>query len=220
MSELIVRGGLVVDGTGAPASHADVRVKDGIVAEVGAAGTLDSATAHIIDATDLLVAPGWVDIHTHYDGQATWDPEMTPSSWHGITTVVMGNCGVGFAPRRPGGEQFLIELMEGVEDIPGSALAEGIKWRWETFPEYLDALESMPRVMDVAAMVPHAALRAYVMGERAHEAPNADEIATMAQLTEEALRAGAVGFSTSRTILHRSKHGPVPGHRTGWATRH
>ena len=211
VSELIIRGGLVVDGTGAPATHSDVRVSDGVVAEVAPAGTLDAAGARMIDATDLLVTPGWVDIHTHYDGQVTWDPEVSPSSWHGITTVVMGNCGVGFAPRRPGGEQFLIELMEGVEDIPGSALAEGIDWQWETFPEYLDAVDRMPRVLDVAAMMPHAALRAYVMGERAHEQPSADEIVTMAQLTEEALRAGAVGFSTSRTILHRSKHGLVPG---------
>jgi N-acyl-D-amino-acid deacylase len=211
MSDLIIRGGLVVDGTGAPAAHNDVCVSDGVVAEVAPAGTLDAAGARIVDATDLLVTPGWVDIHTHYDGQVTWDPEVSPSSWHGITTVVMGNCGVGFAPRRPGGEQFLIELMEGVEDIPGSALAEGIDWQWESFPEYLDAVDRMPRVLDVAAMMPHAALRAYVMGERAHEQPTVDEIATMAQLTEEALRAGAVGFSTSRTILHRSKHGLVPG---------
>jgi N-acyl-D-amino-acid deacylase len=211
MTELIIRGGTVVDGTGAPARQADVGVVDGIVTEVASAGSLDSPTAQIIDATGLVVAPGWVDIHTHYDGQVTWDPEVTPSSWHGITTVVMGNCGVGFAPRRPGGEQFLIELMEGVEDIPGSALAEGIDWQWESFPEYLDAVDKMPRVLDVAAQVPHAALRAYVMGERAHELPSADEIAQMAVLAEEGLRAGAVGFSTSRTILHRSKHGLVPG---------
>jgi N-acyl-D-amino-acid deacylase len=211
MTELIIRGGLVVDGTGAPARHADIAVADGRITEVAPAGSLDSASARKVDADGLVVAPGWVDIHTHYDGQVTWDPEVTPSSWHGITTVVMGNCGVGFAPRRPGGEQFLIELMEGVEDIPGSALAEGIDWQWESFPEYLDAVERMPRVMDVAAQVPHAALRAYVMGERAHEQPTADEVGQMARLTEEALLAGAVGFSTSRTILHRSKHGLVPG---------
>ncbi len=212
MSDLIIRGGLVVDGTGAPARIADVGVSDGTVTEVADAGTLSTAHAkRVVDATDLVVAPGWVDIHTHYDGQVTWDPLVTPSSWHGITTVVMGNCGVGFAPRRPGGEQFLIELMEGVEDIPGSALAEGIDWTWESFPEYLDAVDAMPRVLDVAAQVPHAALRAYVMGERAHDEPSTDEIAEMARLTEEGLRAGAVGFSTSRTILHRSKHGAVPG---------
>ncbi len=211
MTDLIIRGGLVVDGTGAPARHADVAVTDGLVSEVAAAGTLSSASAQMVDATGLVVSPGWVDIHTHYDGQVTWDPEVTPSSWHGITTVVMGNCGVGFAPRRPGGEQFLIELMEGVEDIPGSALAEGIDWQWETFPEYLDAVDRMPRVLDVAAQVPHAALRAYVMGERAHELPSVDEVTEMARLAEEGLRAGAVGFSTSRTILHRSKHGLVPG---------
>jgi N-acyl-D-amino-acid deacylase len=211
MTDLIIRGGTIVDGTGAPAHQADIAIANGVVAEVGAAGTLGSPTAQVIDATGLVVAPGWVDIHTHYDGQVTWDPEVTPSSWHGITTVVMGNCGVGFAPRRPGGEQFLIELMEGVEDIPGSALAEGIDWQWESFPEYLDAVDRMPRVLDVAAQVPHAALRAYVMGERAHELPSADEITQMAILAEEGLRAGAVGFSTSRTILHRSKHGLVPG---------
>lgn len=212
MSDLVIRGGLVVDGTGAPARVADIEVTDGIISAVVEPGKVSTANARrVVDATDLLVSPGWVDIHTHYDGQVTWDPLVSPSSWHGITTVVMGNCGVGFAPRRPGGEQFLIELMEGVEDIPGSALAEGIDWTWETFPEYLDAVDSMPRVLDVAAQVPHAALRAYVMGERAHEVPSADEIAEMAILTEEGLRAGAVGFSTSRTILHRSKYGSVPG---------
>jgi N-acyl-D-amino-acid deacylase len=211
MTDLIIRGGTVVDGTGAAARTADIAIADGVVVEIAAAGRLGSPTAEVIDATGLVVSPGWVDIHTHYDGQVTWDPEVTPSSWHGITTVVMGNCGVGFAPRRPGGEQFLIELMEGVEDIPGSALAEGIDWQWESFPEYLDAVDRMPRVLDVAAQVPHAALRAYVMGERAHELPSSDEIAQMAVLAEEGLRAGAVGFSTSRTILHRSKHGLVPG---------
>lgn len=208
MHELVIRGGTVVDGTGAPARVADVAVDGGLLTVVGeVAGT----GRREIEASGLLVTPGWVDIHTHYDGQVTWDPEVTPSSWHGVTTLVMGNCGVGFAPVRPGAEAFLIELMEGVEDIPGTALHEGIDWQWETFPEYLDALDRTPRVLDVAAQVPHAALRAYVMGDRAHEQPDADEIRQMAELTAEALRAGAAGFSTSRTILHRSKHGLVPG---------
>lgn len=208
MHDLVITGGTVVDGTGAPIRTADIAVTDGVITEIG---RVDGNARQWFDADGLVVAPGWVDIHTHYDGQVTWDPEVSPSSWHGATTVVMGNCGVGFAPRRPGGEQFLIELMEGVEDIPGSALNEGIDWQWETFPEYLDAVDAMPRVLDVAAQVPHCALRAYVMGDRAHDEPSVDEIGQMARLTEEALRAGAVGFSTSRTILHRSKHGLIPG---------
>jgi len=198
----------VVDGTGAPARTADVAVRDGLVVEVG---TVDGRGAREVDADGAVVAPGWVDIHTHYDGQVTWDPEVTPSSWHGVTTVVMGNCGVGFAPVRPEGQDFLIELMEGVEDIPGTALHEGIDWAWESFPEYLDAVDATPRVLDVAAQVPHAALRAYVMGERAHEEPDVGEVEAMARLAEEAVRAGAVGITTSRTILHSSKHGLVPG---------
>src|SRR5206468_3067910 len=172
---------------------------------------IDERGRREVDADGLLVMPGWVDIHTHYDGQVTWDPDVTPSSWHGVTTVVMGNCGVGFAPVQPGGESFLIELMEGVEDIPGTALHEGIDWQWSSFPEYLDALDATPRAIDVAAQVPHAALRAFVMGERAHGEPDQDEIASMARLAEEAVRAGAVGITTSRTILHRSRHGLVPG---------
>jgi N-acyl-D-aspartate/D-glutamate deacylase len=207
--ELVIRGGTVVDGTGAAAVQADVAVDGGRITYVG---RVDEAGHREIDADGLVVAPGWVDIHTHYDGQVTWDPELTPSSWHGVTTVVMGNCGVGFAPVRPGGEEFLIELMEGVEDIPGSALNEGIDWDWESFPEYLDALDKTPRAIDVAAQVPHAALRAYVMGERAHDQEaTADDIQAMSSLAEEGLRAGACGVSTSRTILHSSKHGLVPG---------
>ena len=209
MHELVIRGGTVVDGTGAPAMIADVAVDGGRITEIG---RVDGMGERELDADGLVVAPGWVDIHTHYDGQVTWDPELTPSSWHGVTTVVMGNCGVGFAPVRPDGKDFLIELMEGVEDIPGTALHEGIDWDWESFPEYLDALDKTPRAIDVATQVPHAALRAYVMGERAHERDaNADEIAEMSKLAEEALLAGACGVSTSRTILHRSKHGLVPG---------
>ncbi len=209
MHELVIRGGTVVDGTGAPAVTADVAVDGGRITEVGDA---IGKGERELDADGLVVAPGWVDIHTHYDGQVTWDPELTPSSWHGVTTVVMGNCGVGFAPVRPGGEGFLIELMEGVEDIPGSALHEGIAWDWESFPEYLDALDKTPRSIDVAAQVPHAALRAYVMGERAHDQEaTSEDIEHMSRLAEEGLRAGACGVSTSRTILHSSKHGLVPG---------
>ena len=209
MHELVIRGGSVVDGTGGPARTADIAIDGGRITEIGA---VDGTGTRELDADGLVVAPGWVDIHTHYDGQVTWDPELTPSSWHGVTTVVMGNCGVGFAPVRPDGKDFLIELMEGVEDIPGSALHEGIDWDWESFPEYLDALDKTPRAIDVATQVPHAALRAYVMGERAHEREaNADEIEQMARLAEEGLRAGACGVSTSRTILHSSQHGLVPG---------
>ncbi|MBI1817429.1 MAG: amidohydrolase family protein [Deltaproteobacteria bacterium] len=209
MHDLVIRNGTVVDGTGRPPVEGDVAIDNGVVAAVG---DVAARGRREIDAKGLLVAPGWVDVHTHYDGQVTWDPLLAPSSWHGVTTLVMGNCGVGFAPVRRGQEDFLIELMEGVEDIPGTALHEGIDWRWESFPEYMDALARMPRVLDVAAQVPHCAIRAYVLGERAHDLDlTDDEIAEMSRLTTEALRAGAVGFSTSRTILHRSRHGLVPG---------
>jgi N-acyl-D-aspartate/D-glutamate deacylase len=197
-----------VDGTGAPAVTGDIAVDGDRLTEVG--GTAASGHREL-DGDGLVAAPGWVDVHTHYDGQVTWDPEVTPSSWHGVTTVVMGNCGVGFAPVQPGGESFLIELMEGVEDIPGTALHEGIEWKWESFAEYMDALDATPRVLDIAAQVPHAAVRAYVLGDRAHDEATADEIGEMADIVEDALRAGAVGFTTSRTILHRSKHGLIPG---------
>src|SRR5438270_12478679 len=209
MHDVVIRGGTVVDGTGAPPKTADVAVDDGVISAIR---RVDDGGRRQLDADGLLVTPGWVDIHTHYDGQVTWDPEVTPSSWHGVTTVVMGNCGVGFAPVHPGAESFLIELMEGWEDIPCTALHEGIDWAWNSFPQYLDAVDSMPRTIDVAAQVPHAALRAFVMGERAHEsAAKGDELTEMAALTEEALAAGAVGVTTSRTILHRSRHGLVPG---------
>jgi N-acyl-D-aspartate/D-glutamate deacylase len=179
---------------------------------ITAVGDDVGAAPREIDADGAHVLPGWVDVHTHYDGQATWDPVLGPSSWHGATTVVMGNCGVGFAPVRPGAQDFLIELMEAVEDIPGTALHEGIDWQWESFSEYLDALGRMPRTVDVAAQLPHVALRAYVMGERAHdEAPNGDDLTEMARLTREAVDGGALGFSTSRTVLHRSRHGLIPG---------
>ncbi len=209
MHDIVIRGGTIVDGTGAPRRTGDLAIDGRLLTQVG--GKVESKGHRELDADGLVVAPGWVDIHTHYDGQVTWDPELTPSSWHGVTTVVMGNCGVGFAPVRAGAESFLIELMEGVEDIPGSALHEGIAWQWESFGEYLDVLDRTQRVLDVAAQVPHAAVRAYVMGERAHEEATADEVLVMARLVESALRAGAIGFTTSRTILHRSKHGHVPG---------
>src|SRR5947199_612309 len=207
--DIVIKGATVVDGTGAPPFTADVAIDGPVVTQVG--DDVGSGR-HEIDASGLHLLPGWVDIHTHYDGQVTWDPEVTPSSWHGVTTVVMGNCGVGFAPVRPGAEGFLIDVMEGVEDIPGTALHEGIDWQWSSFPEYLATLEATPRALDVAAQVPHAALRAFVMGERAHdESAKGDELTEMARITTEALAAGAVGVTTSRTILHRSRHGFVPG---------
>jgi N-acyl-D-aspartate/D-glutamate deacylase len=213
MHDLVIRGGTLVDGTGSPGRVADLAIEGRTIVAVG--GEIGAGRREI-DATGQLVTPGWVDVHTHYDGQVTWDPYLSPSSWHGVTTVVMGNCGVGFAPVRPGQEQFLMELMEGVEDIPESVLSEGMPWNWETFGEYLDVVDGMDRAIDVAAQVPHCAVRAYVMGERAHETEVSEgEIAEMRAITREALEAGAVGFSTSRTILHSSKHGLVPG---TWST--
>jgi N-acyl-D-aspartate/D-glutamate deacylase len=211
MHDMVIRGGTIVDGTGAPAFTGDVAIDGG---RITAIGTIMAKGREEIDAAGLHVTPGFVDIHTHYDGQATWDSEMAPSSWHGVTTVVMGNCGVGFAPAKPDKHDWLIGLMEGVEDIPGTALAEGMTWNWETFPEYLDALEHRARTVDVATHVPHGSVRAYVMGERGarNEAPTEHEIAQMSAIVEEGLRAGALGFSTSRTILHRSIDGElVPG---------
>jgi N-acyl-D-amino-acid deacylase len=209
--DLVIRNGTIVDGTGAPRFTGDVAVKDGLIASVG---RVQGRGAREIDAAGKIVAPGFVDIHTHYDGQATWDAEMAPSSWHGVTTVVMGNCGVGFAPAAPERHLWLISLMEGVEDIPGTALAEGMKWDWETFPEYLDALERMPRSIDVGTHVPHGAVRAYVLGDREMPGaiPTAEDMAQMSAIVEEGVRAGALGFSTSRTVLHKSIDGElVPG---------
>jgi len=209
--DLIIRGGTIVDGTGAERFTGDVAIKDGLIAAVGA---VSGDATREIDAAGKIVAPGFVDIHTHYDGQATWDQEMAPSSWHGVTTVVMGNCGVGFAPAKPDRHEWLISLMEGVEDIPGTALSEGITWDWETFPEYLDALEKLPRTVDIGTHVPHGAVRAYVLGEREQPGavPTAEDIAEMSRIVEEGVRAGALGFSTSRTVLHKSVDGElVPG---------
>jgi N-acyl-D-aspartate/D-glutamate deacylase len=208
--DLVIRGGMLVDGTGAPAREADVAVDGGRIAAVGSR----LGGREEIDARGKLVLPGFVDVHTHYDGQATWDALLSPSCWHGVTTLVMGNCGVGFAPVRPGKEDFLIGLMEGVEDIPGTALAAGMKWGWESFPEYLDALERMPHALDLGTQVAHGPVRAYVMGERGarNEPATPADIAEMAAIVREAIAAGALGFSTSRTIVHRAIDGePVPG---------
>ena len=211
MRDLIIRGGTIVDGTGGEPFVGDIAIDGDRIVEVG---QVEGQGRREIDATGLTVTPGWVDIHTHYDGQATWDPLLAPSSWHGVTTAIMGNCGVGFAPVRPDAHNFLIELMEGVEDIPGSALAEGIDWKWESFPQYLDALEAMPRAIDVGTHVPHAPVRAYVLGDRCNTdyEPNAEEIAEMARLVREGVEAGALGFSTSRTLLHKDLKGVhMPG---------
>ncbi len=215
MYDLVIRGGTVVDGSGGPARPADVAVEGDRIVEVGAGV---GPGRREIDAEGLLVTPGWVDIHTHYDAQATWDPYLTPSGHHGVTTVVMGNCGVGFAPVVEARRSWLIGLMEGVEDIPGAAMADGIEWEWEHFEEYLDALDRRRFVADVGTQVPHGALRTYVMGERgaANEPASADDIAGMAALVERGLRAGALGFSTSRTPIHKSIAGElVPGTTAG-----
>jgi len=214
MGEIRIRNAKLVDGTGAPPRAADVRVAAGRIVEIAEAGALSPGGGDTIDADGLLLTPGFVDPHTHYDGQVTWDPELAPSSWHGVTTVVMGNCGVGFAPAKSEERGWLIELMEGVEDIPGTALHEGIRWDWESFPEYLDALEKLPRSVEVAAQVPHGALRLYVMGERGarQEKATREDLEEMARIVTESVRAGALGFSTNRMPLHTSIHGdPVPG---------
>jgi N-acyl-D-aspartate/D-glutamate deacylase len=205
--DVVIRGGTVLDGTGGPARTADVAIDGATISEIG---RVDGRGSREIDAAGAVVAPGWVDLHTHFDGQVTWDPYLTPSSWQGVTTVVMGNCGVGFAPVRPERHAWLVDLMEGVEDIPSATLHDGIDWNWESFPEYLDALDRMPRVLHVGAQVPHCALRGYVMGDRGAdhtEHPTGDEIIEMGRLTAAAVEAGALGFTTSRTKLHRSADG-------------
>ena len=208
--DLVLRGGTVADGSGAPVFEADVAVKDGRIVQVG---EVRGSGAEEIDARGRLVTPGFVDIHTHYDGQATWDSHMQPSSWHGVTTVVMGNCGVGFAPCRAGDHDRLIRLMEGVEDIPFPVLTEGLPWNWESFPDYLGALSARRFDVDIGAQLPHAALRVFVMGERGanREPATAADIAAMAELAQSAVQAGALGFSTSRTLNHRTSDGqPTP----------
>ncbi len=213
MLDHVIKGGTVVDGTGTPGVRGDIGVRDGRIVQVG--GSITESATNVIDAEGAIVTPGWVDVHTHYDGQVSWDDEMDPSAGNGVTTVVMGNCGVGFAPVRRGGEKALIELMEGVEDIPGTALYEGIEWgRWETFPEYLDYIAARQYSLDIGAQIAHGSVRYYVMGERGanNEDASAEDIAEMGRLVQQAIEAGAVGFSTSRTIGHRSLWGsPVPG---------
>lgn len=209
--DLVIRGGTIVDGTGAKPFIGDVAIDNG---KISAVGTVEGKGREEFDAKGLMVTPGFVDIHTHYDAQATWDPYLTPSSQHGVTTVVMGNCGVGFAPVKPEDRNELVDLMEAVEDIPGAAMHEGIKWEWESFPEYMDAIEKRHYAVDIGAQMPHCALRVYVMGKRGidNEAATPEDIAKMRQLTLESLKAGALGFSTSRTDLHNTLQGePVPG---------
>ncbi|MEM6295739.1 MAG: amidohydrolase family protein [Myxococcota bacterium] len=204
--DLKIQGGTLIDGTGAPRSTGDIGIKDGRIVDVGAC---DGSAAETLDASGAIVTPGFTDLHTHYDGQVSWDPDLAPSSIHGVTTAITGSCGVGFAPCRPTDHRRLIELMEGVEDIPGVALAEGLTWNWETFPEYMDAIDGFPHAIDFAVQVPHDAMRVYVMGERATPGSIAtpEDIERMRAITREALEAGAVGFSTGRTNNHRTARG-------------
>ena len=211
--DLVIRGGLLVDGTGAPGYVGDLAIADGKIAEVG--GRIDAPGVASIDADGALVAPGWVDVHTHYDGQVAWDDKLDPAFSNGSTTLMLGNCGVGFAPCPRGEEKTLIEVMEGVEDIPGAALAEGVPWgAWESFSEYLDFLQDRPYAVDFGTQLPHSALRLQVMRDRAlrHEDATAEDILAMSRLVEQATRDGALGFSTSRTIFHRNIDGEaIPG---------
>lgn len=212
--DLIIRNGRVVDGSGGKSGILDVAVKDGLIQAVGE--NLTDTASNEIDAAGLIVTPGFVDVHTHYDGQATWDSHLNPSSNLGTTTVVMGNCGVGFAPCKPEDRDVLIQLMEGVEEIPETAMAEGLPWTWESFPEYLDTLDAKPRDIDVAALVPHGPVRVFVMGERAvnRESATDEDISKMQAVIEESVNAGGVGFSTSRTLVHRTSTGsPVPTYK-------
>ena len=206
--DLIIRGGTIHDGTGAPAVQGDIAVKDGRIVAVG---RVDGAADQVIDAAGKIVTPGFVDVHTHFDGQVTWENRLSPSSGHGVTTVVMGNCGVGFAPCRPDQRETLVKLMEGIEDIPEVVMTEGLPWNWETFPEYLDALAERQLDIDIAAQIPHSALRVYVMGERAarKEPPTGEDLAKMRALVAEGIRAGAFGVTTSRNVMHRTKAGDL-----------
>ncbi len=206
MHDMVIRGGKVYDGTGAEPVMADIAIDGDRITAVGAVA---ASGREEIDASGKIVTPGFVDVHTHFDGQVTWDPLLAPSSYHGVTTVVTGNCGVGFAPCKAEQRDWLIGLMEGVEDIPGTALHAGIQWDWETFPEYLDTLAKKPLALDVGTQIPHGAVRAYVMGQRGadHDTATADEIARMADIVGEAIRAGALGFSTSRTEKHKDSKG-------------
>ena len=208
MYDLIIKNGTVYDGTGEKPFFADVAIKGN---KIVAIGELEESSKEVIDAKGKIVAPGFVDIHTHYDGQVTWDPYLRPSTYHGVTTVVMGNCGVGFSPCKPEERDWLISLMEGVEDIPGTALHEGINWQWESFPEYLDTLEDKPLAIDVGTQIPHGAVRAYVMGQRGidREEASQEEIEQMSQIVKEAIEAGAFGFSTSRTEKHKDSSGAL-----------
>jgi N-acyl-D-amino-acid deacylase len=208
MDDLIVKNARLIDGTGAPARNADIAINNGLITEVG---TIDRPATKVIDAEGNLVTPGFVDIHTHFDGQVCWDKQVTPSSWHGVTTVVMGNCGVGFAPVRPGSENELIELMESVEDSPGTALHEGLPWGWESYGEYLDVIDT-PYSIDIASQVPHVAVRHYVMGDRCYDDATPEDMLQMSEIVREALEDGALGFSTSRFYGHMDKAGNlIPG---------
>ena len=209
MFDLLIKNGLVASGSMDEATQQDIGVVGGVITALGAPNSLGSDAVEVVDATGCWVMPGFIDIHTHMDGQATWDPDFTPLVYHGVTTLVMGNCGVGFAPVRAGQENKLIELMEGVEDIPAVALSEGVQWSWESFTDYMDALERTPRVMDYLVQVPHDPLRMYVMGERAvaHESATSDDIVYMKDLLRAALKAGAAGFSTGRSDNHRTALG-------------
>lgn len=215
--ELVIRGGTIVDGLGGLPYAADVAGADGVIREIG---TIEERGDREIDATGLLVTPGFVDLHTHYDGQAIWSDRLNPSSAHGVTTAVVGNCGVGFAPCRPDDHDTLVDVMAGVEDIPGVVMVDGLPWTWETFPEFLDALDSRHRDIDIAAFLPHSPLRVYVMGRRGvdRELPTAEDLALMRKLAEEAIRAGAVGFASSRLTLHKTAGGqPIPSYEAEYA---
>src|SRR4029078_10620106 len=215
--DLIIRNGTIVDGLGGEPFVGDVAISDGVIAAVG---SVDGEAVREIDATGLLVTPGFVDLHTHYDGQAIWSERLTPSSAHGVTTAVMGNCGVGFAPCRATDHEVLVDVMAGVEDIPGVVMVDGLPWTWETFPEFMDTLEAGRRDIDVAAFLPHSPLRVYVMGQRGvdREPASAEDLATMRKLAAEAGQAGALGFASSRLTLHKSESGhPIPSYDAGYA---